>query len=74
VKDVKVVSALPLTAGQREKLHTRLKEKLGKDVVFHERVERLLVAGVTITVGSMVFDGTLASKISRSARKGQEIG
>ena len=72
VQEVKIVSALPLTKEQRELLHTRLKERLGRDLKLAEQVDDHLDAGLMITVGSLVFDGTLASRIRRAVRKTHE--
>ena len=73
VREVKIVSALPLTKEQRALLQARLKERLGRDVSLTEQVDDRLVAGLMITVGSLVFDGTLASRIKRAVRKSHEV-
>ena len=72
VHDVRVASALPLTKEQRELLRSRLKDRLGSDITLTETVDGQLVAGLMITVGSLVFDGTLASKIQHAVRKSHD--
>ena len=68
VHEVRVVSALPLTKEQRDVLRTRLKDRLGREVTVQEAVDEHLVVGLMISVGSLVFDGSLASKIRTSVR------
>jgi F0F1-type ATP synthase membrane subunit b/b' len=68
IREVKVVSALPLTKEQRELLRALLKERLGRDIAIKEETDERLVAGVTVTIGSLVLDGTLATKIQRAIR------
>ena len=67
--EVKVVSALPLTKEQQSLLRAQLKERLGRDVTVTEQTDDRLVAGLTMTIGSLVFDGSLASKIQDAMRK-----
>ena len=72
VGEVKVVSAFPLTKAQRELLRQRLKEKLRRECPLTESTDERLVAGLTITLGSLVLDGSLASKIQGAARHAQD--
>lgn len=67
--EVKVVSALPLTKEQQTFLRTQLKERLGREVTVTEQTDDRLVAGLTMTIGSLVFDGSLASRIQEAMRK-----
>jgi hypothetical protein len=69
VSEVKVVSAMPLTKEQQSVLKTQLKHRLGRDVEVTEEVNERLVAGLTLTVGSVVLDGSLASKVQDAMRK-----
>jgi ATP synthase F1 delta subunit len=71
-QEARIVSALPLSKEQRQRLHARLKERLGHEVALTEQVDARLVAGLTITIGSLVFDGSLASKVRLAARKAKE--
>jgi F-type H+-transporting ATPase subunit b len=67
--EIKVTTALPLTKEQREKLKARLKEVIKKDVTLDEQTDERLVAGFTITAGSLVFDSSLASKVRQTMRR-----
>ena len=71
-QEVRIVSAVPLTKEQRETLHARLKERLSKSLTVTENVDERLVAGLMITVGSLVLDGSLAAKIRKAVRHASE--
>ena len=69
VRDVRVVSALPLTPEQCQRLGARLDAIFSTELALNEETDARLVAGLTITIGTLVLDGSLASKIRRSIRK-----
>ncbi len=64
----RIVSAFPLTPEQRTLLRQHLRGALGKDLEITEATDDKLVAGLTITVGSLVLDGSLATKLQQAAR------
>ena len=68
VSEIRVSSAFPLTEIQRETLSKRLTEVLNRPITLKEEVEPKLVAGLIITVASLVFDGSLKNKIMEKAR------
>ena len=70
--EVKVVSALPLTKEQSATLRAKLKERLGKDATITEETDDRLVAGLVLTVGSLVFDGSLATRIQDAMRRAKD--
>lgn len=70
--EVTVTTALPLTEPQRKLLHAKLKERLHKEIAVTEQVDAKLVAGLTIAVGDLVLDGSLASRLQRAARHAKE--
>jgi F0F1-type ATP synthase delta subunit len=69
--EVKVVSAFPLNSAQRDLLRERLKEHLGRDLPLSEATDERLVAGLTITIGNLVLDGSLSSTIRQAAQHAQ---
>lgn len=71
VQEATVVSAFPLNDDQRRRVREHLEKKLGHGVPMTEQVDPRLVAGLTITLGSLVLDGSLASKLERAARHAQ---
>ena len=66
---VKVVSAFPLEPAQRTALKARVKAACSKELPMTEDVDPKLVAGLVITIGSLVFDGSLGSRIQQAARR-----
>jgi len=71
IREARVVSAFPLGAAQRQALRQWLKERLGREVALTEEVDERLVAGLKISLGSLVLDGSLASKVQQAARRAQ---
>ena len=72
VEEVRVVSAAPLTSAQKEKILEKLKAAAGHTVALKEEVDPALIAGLVITLGHLVLDGSLASKLREAARHAQD--
>ena len=68
ISEILVVAAFPLTALQRQELIRKLSSVLKRTVTLKEEIEPKLVAGLIITIASLVFDGTLKNKIMEKAR------
>ncbi len=68
VREARVVSACALTADQRARLLKRLDVVLKHPVTLEESVDPCLIAGLTITIGHLVLDGSLGSKLREAAR------
>lgn len=68
IREIKITSAFPLTEGQRKNLSKKLKNVLGDEMVLKEEVEPKVVAGLIITIGSLVLDGSLKNKIKEHAK------
>ena len=73
LKEARVVCAVALTAPQRELLRRRLKEQLGRELPLKEEIDEQLVAGLVITLGSLVLDGSLAARLQQALRHAQDI-
>ena len=71
-RDAKVVSAFALTEAQRKLLQERLHKAMGGPVTIQESVDPALIAGLTITIGHLVLDGSLASKLHEATRHAQD--
>ena len=69
IQEARVLSAFPLSASQRSTLREKLQGALGREMAVTEETDDRLVAGLTITVGSRVLDGSLASKVRQAARQ-----
>ena len=70
-QEAKVVSAAPLSPPQRERLLKKLEQAVGHSLQMREEVDPRIIAGVTITLGHMVLDGSLLSKIREAARRAE---
>ncbi|MDD5129690.1 MAG: F0F1 ATP synthase subunit delta [Candidatus Omnitrophica bacterium] len=68
VSEVLVISAFSLTGAQRQQLIQKLSSVLNRPITLKEEIEPKLVAGLTIKIASLVFDGTLKNKIMEKAR------
>lgn len=68
VQAAKVVAAFTLSDEDRKKITAKLKEVLGREITLTEEVDPHLIAGFVISIGSMVFDGSLQNKIKEKAR------
>jgi F-type H+-transporting ATPase subunit delta len=60
----RVVSAVPLTAAEKETLQARLARRFGPDLEFEFAVEPSIIGGVYLRVGDQVIDGTVAGKLA----------
>ena len=73
VTEARVVSVFPLNEQQRGMLRERLKQQLGREIAIREETDESLVAGLTIMLGNLVLDGSLASKLQDAVRRAKEI-
>lgn len=63
-EDAKIVSAIPLSLEQTEQLSRALSQQFGKDIHLQMQVDPAILGGLVITVGSQMFDDSLATKLS----------
>ena len=68
VSEILIVAAFPLTGIQQQGLIQKLSSVLNRPVTLREEIDPKLVAGLIITIASLVFDGTLKNKIMEKAR------
>lgn len=66
--EVEVISVFPLTEEQKKELKKKLDKRLGTDIKLKEKVDPQLIAGVVITLGSVVIDGSLKSRIQQGTK------
>jgi len=69
VHDINIKSAFDLNEEQRRLLSNKIKEVLSRDITLKETVDSNMVAGVIITIGSLVLDGSFKNKIQEQAKK-----
>ncbi len=64
---VEVKTLHPMMPEQKEKLENILSSKLGKKITVKEEPEKEIIAGITITLGSFVIDGSLSERFRKAA-------
>lgn len=72
VREARATSAFPLTAAQRKQLMERLQAALGTSITLQETVEPGMIAGLIVTIGHLVLDGSLSSRLLEAARHAQD--
>ncbi|MDD5466041.1 MAG: F0F1 ATP synthase subunit delta [Candidatus Omnitrophica bacterium] len=68
ISEVKITCAFPLTDEQRKNLSKKINDVLGYDAQLKEETEPKVVAGLIISIGSLVLDGSLKNKIEEQAK------
>lgn len=68
INEIKITTAFPLTEEQRKILSKKIKDALGHDIQLKEETEPKVVAGLIISIGSLVLDGSLKNKIEEQAK------
>ena len=68
VKEARVVSAFAMSTEQKNSLSRKFKESLKREIRLNTEVDPTLIAGVRITLGSVLIDGSLRFKIREVAR------
>ncbi len=61
----RVVSAAPLTRGQRARLQRALAARTGQSVELDVSVDPALLGGAVADVGGLIFDGSLRTQLDR---------
>ena len=69
IHEINIKSAFDLNVEQRRLLSKKIKEVLSRDIALKETTDPNMVAGVIITIGSLVLDGSFKNKIQEQAKK-----
>jgi F-type H+-transporting ATPase subunit delta len=64
-----VVSAVPLTAGQRGRLEAALRRTYGRGVRIAVEIDPDVIGGLRVQVGGEVIDGTLSARLDEARRR-----
>lgn len=67
IKEVEVISAFPLSQAHRDKILKGIQSKINAEVALKEKVNSDFVAGLRMTLGHLVLEGSLASKLREAA-------
>ncbi|MCM8789963.1 MAG: F0F1 ATP synthase subunit delta [Candidatus Omnitrophica bacterium] len=70
LQEIKITSAFALNTEQRKSLFKKLNEVFGREITLKEEVDPKVVAGLIISMGSLVLDGSLKNKIKEKAKSG----
>ncbi len=65
VVEASVVSAFPLSDAQQKNLVDTLSQKTGKSVRLNLQIDKSLLGGMVVTVGSRMIDDSLKSRLSQ---------
>ena len=65
VEEAKVVSAFPLTESQQKALADTLSKKTGKSIRLNLQLDKSLLGGMVVTVGSRMIDDSLKTRLSQ---------
>ncbi|MFH1593573.1 MAG: F0F1 ATP synthase subunit delta [Candidatus Omnitrophota bacterium] len=68
VEEVNIATAFSLDEEQRKAMHKKINDILGRDVKINERIDPKVVAGLVITIGNLVLDGSLKHRIKEKAK------
>ena len=69
-----VVTAKAMTKAQSDKLATALKSSIGKDVKINAAVDKDIIGGLIVKVGSKMIDTSIRSKLSSLQNAMKEVG
>ncbi len=60
-----VVTAYPLSEEEKKELEEVLKGYLKKEVILESKVDKEIIGGLKITIGDLIFDGTLKTQLNK---------
>jgi len=69
VKEVKVSSAVTLTETEKKALLKIIKDKVSQNFSLREEVDKSLIAGFMVQIGSLILDGSLRHKIHQKVQE-----
>lgn len=72
--EAKIITAFSLTPKQREALNSKIKEKLGFNLIIKEDIDLGVIAGLVVNIGNLELDGSLRSKILEAGHDKQASG
>ena len=70
----KVESAIELSSAQKKSLEDQLAKTIGRPVAIDATVNKELIGGVTITLGSLMIDDSIKTKLERMGRAMKHTG
>jgi F-type H+-transporting ATPase subunit delta len=65
VVDVEVIAAREIAKAQQERLAAALRQRLGREVRMHTKLDESLLGGAIVRAGDLVIDGSLRGRLER---------
>lgn len=69
IKEMTVVTSVPLKADTREKLILKLEEKSGKKVKLKEEVDPSIIGGIVLKMGNTMIDDSVKGRLESIAKQ-----
>lgn len=69
LSEIKVISAFTLSEAERRAIREGLKQRLNIDINIKEEIDETLVAGIVVSAGSLILDGSLKYNIREAAKR-----
>lgn len=63
--NVEIISGLPLSDTEQQRLATALKARLKREITFEYKTDASLIGGVVIKANDLVIDGSVRGKLAR---------
>jgi F0F1-type ATP synthase membrane subunit b/b' len=67
VNEIEIISSLPVSVGDQEKIKKTLQTKLNRQVRLYSNEDPKLLGGILMKIGTMVVDGSLAERVHEAA-------
>jgi F-type H+-transporting ATPase subunit delta len=67
--EVRVVSALPLDEGQRQRLRQAVKKRTGREAILEESVDPDLIGGLVVKIGDSKTDASVVTQLRSLSQK-----
>lgn len=74
IREAEAVSAVPLTAGQLQRLQRGLAAATGWEIRLHNRVDPALLGGMRLEVGGRLLEGSVRGRLDELRKKLGEDG
>jgi ATP synthase F1 delta subunit len=58
-------SAYPLSSEQKKRLEDILSSKMGNTIILKEEIDKDIITGIVVKIGTLVIDGSLKNKLRR---------
>lgn len=67
VNEIEIISSMPISVSDQEKIKKTLQTKLNRQVRLYTNEDPKLLGGILMKIGTMVVDGSLAERVNEAA-------